>query len=271
MRKVRLLIVVASLMAPLFWSGTLQASDLSNTNRGNDVNLGSPGPGGGMAEVTEIPATVTESSVVTGRVVDANCWLSTGVQGESYRDSAIACARNGTPLAILTESGSLVYPLMVDADGNTKPDMDTLAPYAEHYVRVTGRLIQRGKERAIMVSGISAAPEPKKPGTFEVKETPGTEVDGRVVDLGAWIASGNKGTADAKIVQACSVGGDPLVVVTKAGRIYYPVTKTMPSSPVGTSWLSKYCARQVRVTGATIARGEARGIVISSVDQSSSQ
>ena len=264
MRNARLLIVIVALVVPLFWTGTLLAAEETVQVNNDAINPGDPGPGGGIAPEAETAMT-TEGAVITGTVVGTNCWLARGLEGAKYRDSAIACARNGTPLSIATDAGELVYPITVGNGGNYQPDMKTVMSYAEQRVKVTGKLIKRGKERAIVIDEIASAPEPKKVRSFATSETPNAEIVGRVVDLSLWMQKGTKGTDDAKLVGDCAAAGDPLVIVTGNGRIYYPVSKTMPASPVGTEWLSDYCARKVRVTGTTIARGESRAIVISKV------
>jgi len=143
--------------------------------------------------------------------------------------------------------------------------MQTLMAYAEQRVAATGKLFRRGKQRAIVVDKVASAAEPKKMRDFETKQTPNSEVVGRVVDLSSWIVNGNAGTADAKSVGDCAASGDPLVIVAKGGRVHYPVTMAMPKGPVGTARLSNYCAKQVRVTGTVIDRGEGRAIVIDKV------
>ena len=262
MRNMKLLMVVAALMVPLFWTGTLWAAEEPVPVNSDAINPGDPGPGGGIAP--EIEAVTTESTVVTGTVVGTNCWLARGAEGAKYRDSAIACARNGTPLAILTDAGSLVYPITIGSAGNAQPDMSTLMSYSEQRVNVTGKLIKRGKEHAIIIYNVTAAPKPKEARTLAVKETPGAQFVGRVVDLDCWIVKGNAGTSDPKRVGSCAASGDPLVIAS-GGRIYYPVTMTMPKSPVGISMLSTYSGQKVRVTGTVIDRGEGRGVIIDKV------
>lgn len=264
MRNARLLVFIAALVVPLFWTGTLWAAEEPVPVTNDAVNPGDAVPGGGIAPEVETTST-TEGAVVIGTVVGTNCWLSRGLEGKKYRDSAIACARNGTPLAILTDAGELVYPITVANNGNYQPDMQTLMSYAEQRVTATGKLIRRGKERAIVIDNVASAPEPKKVRTFATKQTPNSEVVGRVVDLSSWIVKGNAGTADSKSVGDCAASGDPLVIVARGGRVYYPVMMGMPKSPVGTAMLSSYCAKVVRVTGTTIARGEGRAIVIDKV------
>lgn len=251
-------------MVPLVWTGTLWATDEPVPGTSEAINPGDVGLGGGIAPEAETAAT-TEGAVVTGTVVGTNCWLARGLEGDKYRDTAIACARNGTPLVILTDAGELVYTISVANSGNYQPDMQTLMSYAEQRIAATGTLIRRGKERAIVIDKVASAPEPKEMRTFATKETPNSEVIGRVVDVSTWIVQGNAGTADAKGVGECAAGGDPLVIVAKGGRVYYPVTIATPRSPVGTAILSSYCAKQVRVTGTVIDRGEGRAIIIDKV------
>lgn len=264
MRNLRPLMVIAALLVPLFWTGALRAAEEPTETTDLATNPGDPGPGGGIAPESESTLT-TEGAVVTGTVVGTNCWLARGLEGDKYRDSAIACARTGTPLSILTDKGELIYPVTLGNSGNYLPDMQTVMKYAEQRVKVTGTVFRRGKERAIAISAIEPAPEPAKARTFGVKETPGAKVTGRVVDLDCWLAKGKGAVTDAKCIGDCAVQGDPLVIATGDGRIYYPVSMTMPSSPVGAAWLSKYCGQQVNVTGTVIARGDGRAIAISGV------
>ena len=268
MRNARLLVFIAALAVPFFWAGALWATEESVPVTNNAINPGDPGPGGGIP--AEVETSTNDSAVVTGTVVGTNCWLARGLEGSKYRDSAIACARNGTPLTILTDAGSLVYPMTIGTSGNTQPDMNKLMPYAEQRVTVTGKLIRRGKEHAIIIYKVAPAPEPKVMRTYATKEVPNTQVVGRVVDMGCWIAMGNAGTSDPKRVGNCAASGDPLVIID-GGRIYYPVTMTMPNSPVGTSLLSSYPGQKVRVTGTVIDRGESRAIVIDKVAQLASK
>ena len=264
MRNTKLLIVVAVLVVPVFWNSALWAAEATDPVLENAINQGDRGPGGGIAPEPDSTIT-TEGAVITGTIVGTNCWLARGLEGKKYRDSAIACARNGTPLSILTDAGELVYPVTVGNSGNYLPDMQSVMKYAEQRVRVTGKLMRRGKERAIVIDEIASAPAPKKVRTFATKETPGAEVVGRVVDLNCWIAKGSEATTDAKCIGDCATAGDPLVIVARGGRVYYPVSMTAPASPVGAAMLSPYCAKEVRVTGTVIDRGEGRAIIINKV------
>lgn len=258
------LLFVAALLLPILWTGKAQAAENTDQVLEDAINQGEAGPGGGFGPYVQ-PATPEEPGRVTGTVVGANCWLSRGLEGDQYRDSAIACARNGTPLAILTDNGWLVYPFTVGTDGSAKPDLQLLMPYAEQRVTATGLVVGRGMTRGIIIDSVTVAKTTSAPRQFRVKQIPNATVEGRVVDLSCWLEKGNSGTSDPSCVGVCAANGDPLVIVASNGWVYYPVAMGMPTTPVGTALLSKYCAQQVRVTGTVIARGNGRAIVLGKI------
>jgi hypothetical protein len=269
MRRIGPLMIAAALV-PLFWAGALRAAEASSQDQPNNVNVerndGYSYWDEGMAPPAPSPSTALTPGSITGLVVGTNCWLSRGLEGDQYRDSAIACARNGTPLAILTDDGWLVYPFTIGTDGNAKPDLQLLMPYAEQRVTASGLVVGRGMTRGVIIDSVAVAKTaPKRPRTFGVKQVANKTIRGRVVDLGCWLAQGNPGTSDPTCVGVCAAGGDPLVIVGSNGYVYYPVTLTNPSSPVGTAMLSGYCAQEVLATGTIIARGYGRAIVIDKV------
>ncbi len=268
MRKARLLLVVATLALPLFWVASVWAAEASAEDTPNDaeveLNDNMSYWDEGMAPAPDTGSNL-ESSVITGTVVSTNCWLARGFVGAQYRDSALQCARNGTPLAILTDDGALVLPILLSADGSARPDNQKMMPYAEQHVRVYGMTVRRGHERGVIVDSIAKVPPPKDPRKFAAKEINNVQLTGEVVDLANWLEGGRSATSDPKRVSEYAAAGDPLVLVTKNGRVYYPATMTMPASPVGTAKLSAYGAQRVRAYGTAVARGQGRGIIIDRV------
>jgi hypothetical protein len=87
----------------------------------------------------------------------------------------------------------------------------------------------------------------------------------RVTDLSCWVGKGDAGAAHAECAQACAKAGDPLVLVSDSGYVYYPVTQTMPSGPADNAMLMNYCEQKVQVTGKLIQRGRERAVVIDKV------
>jgi hypothetical protein len=64
----------------------------------------------------------------------------------------LACARNGSPLVILTKSGDLYLPI-----SDKMPDTDQhqrLMPFLGKYVQASGTVYQRNGTRAIVISEI---------------------------------------------------------------------------------------------------------------------
>ena len=51
---------------------------------------------------------------ISGTVVDTGCYVSHDSKGEAHAKCAAACAKNGVPLAILDDHGTLYMPIAVE-------------------------------------------------------------------------------------------------------------------------------------------------------------
>ena len=74
-------------------------------------------------------------------------------------DCARACARSGSPLFILTQSGDIYFPIsdqMPDPDQRAK-----LMPYVGKYVKATGTVYTRNGTRTIVIRDIKEMKEVK--------------------------------------------------------------------------------------------------------------
>jgi hypothetical protein len=82
------------------------------------------------------PAGSQAAATVTGRVVDAACFMlhPAAAMSGSHGECGAACLARGVPLAIATEEGALYFP----ADGNKQ-----LKPLLNTRVRVTGTVVQK--------------------------------------------------------------------------------------------------------------------------------
>ncbi|HTW91154.1 MAG TPA: hypothetical protein VMH22_05540 [bacterium] len=250
-------------LALLAWTGALHAEEATAPADNNvDTEAGNVGGMCGGIAVEDTGAVVNS---VTGWVVDASCWLGLGARGEKHQQCAVACANMGTPLVILTDRGTVIYPVMLTAPASPKENNAKLIPFAEQRVTVTGRVIKRGQERGIVIDTVATAPEPEKPVSFAGRETANVQLVARVSDLSCWIGKGEHGTNHAECAQACAQAGEPLVLVNDSGYIYYPVTQTMPSGPADNARLMNYCEQEVQVTGKIIQRGRERAVVIDKV------
>jgi len=90
---------------------------------------------------------------LSGLVRDIACPIQ---NKEFTRDCALACARQGSPLAILTDEGTMYLPIsgsMPDSDQRSK-----LLPFVGKYVRVVGEVYERKGLHAIVIKQLNEDP-----------------------------------------------------------------------------------------------------------------
>jgi hypothetical protein len=92
---------------------------------------------------------------ITGHVIDISCKFGLGLSGDSHRMCAQVCGDQGLPLAILSDDGKLFIPTTADMPGSSQND--TLKPFAEQKVTVTGKSFKAGGAQAIHIASIKAA------------------------------------------------------------------------------------------------------------------
>lgn len=95
--------------------------------------------------------TGTQNVTVEGLIRDLACPIQNqkATATDFNVDCAIACAKAGSPLILLTKAGDIYFPItdqMPDADQHNK-----LMPYVGKYVRVTGTVFERNGTRAIVI------------------------------------------------------------------------------------------------------------------------
>jgi len=98
------------------------------------------------------------TQTITGQLIDQSCYnmdkSNTGVDHKmpkgDTKDCAIACAKGGKPLALLTSDGK-VYTVMGDlaADKNAK-----LVPHMSHTVALTGDVTENGGKMMIAAANL---------------------------------------------------------------------------------------------------------------------
>jgi hypothetical protein len=213
------------------------------------------GPGDGPA-----------ADAVSGWVVDANDWLDQGSLEPSARQPARTSADLGSPLVILADDGSLVYPLALTATDGFMRDTVRLKPFAGQRVRATGRIVTRSLERGILIDRVTRAPGSEGTKPQAARQAASASVTGRVAALSCWLGSGESGAAHVGCARAHAWACDPLVLVDDSGRIYYPLVRDKTRDRPGFISLIKYCEQTVAATGTVITRGSARAIVIDRVE-----
>jgi hypothetical protein len=101
---------------------------------------------------TVLWAAAPKTETVQGYVLDSACAFTKGLEKPISRDCALACAKAGSPLVILSASGTIYWPI-----ADTTPSSgqnDKLIPFAGQKVTATGKVFERGGSRAFVIEKI---------------------------------------------------------------------------------------------------------------------
>jgi hypothetical protein len=101
----------------------------------------------------------TKTTTVKGYVLDSACTFTKSLKKPVSSECAIACAKNGSPLVILSPSGTIYWPIADTTPSSSQNDK--LLPFAGKKVTVTGKVFQRGGSTAIVISKIEPQVEAK--------------------------------------------------------------------------------------------------------------
>lgn len=106
-----------------------------------------------------LAATETKPVTVKGYVLDSACAFTKNLKKPVSMDCAVACAKAGSPLVILTEAGDIYWPIAdtTPASGQN----EKLLPYAGQKVTATGKVFQRNGSRAMVIEKIETQATPK--------------------------------------------------------------------------------------------------------------
>src|SRR5258708_16749993 len=89
---------------------------------------------------------------VKGYVLDSACAFTKGLKKPISGQCAIACAKAGSPLGILTDNGTIYCP-----SADTTPSSgqnEKLLPFAGQKVSASGKAFQRGGSSALVIEKI---------------------------------------------------------------------------------------------------------------------
>ena len=95
-----------------------------------------------------------KSITVKGYVLDSACAFTKDLKKPISADCATACAKAGSPLVILTDSGTIYWPI-----ADTTPSSgqnDRLLPFAGQKVTASGKVYERGGSTALVIEKIEA-------------------------------------------------------------------------------------------------------------------
>jgi len=93
---------------------------------------------------------------VVGEIVDLSCYLQVGKHGDKHRDCGQKCVKNGQPVGLLAEDGT-VY-LLVDEEHDPRRDgltefRKSAVEHMAHIVTVNGTFTDVGGQKTIFVQG----------------------------------------------------------------------------------------------------------------------
>lgn len=95
-----------------------------------------------------------KSTTVKGYVLDSACAFTKGLKKPISADCAVACAKAGSPLVILSDNGTIYWPI-----ADTTPSSgqnEKLMPFAGQKVTASGKAFQRGGSTALVIDKIEA-------------------------------------------------------------------------------------------------------------------
>ncbi len=90
----------------------------------------------------------------TGEVVDLACYVSNGAKGADHAGCAKSCVKNGQPMGLLTDDGTLV---LLAADHENGQPLEALKDLAGEKAEVAGTLAEKDCMKVVTVTGSKAA------------------------------------------------------------------------------------------------------------------
>ena len=95
-----------------------------------------------------------QPATINGYVLDSACAFTKNLKKPISADCAVSCAKAGSPMVILTDSGTIYWPISdaTPAQGQN----DRLLEFAGKRVVVTGKVYQRAGSRAVVIATIQA-------------------------------------------------------------------------------------------------------------------
>jgi hypothetical protein len=90
----------------------------------------------------------------TGEVVDVACYVAKGAAGDGHAGCAKACVKNGQPMGLLTDDGTLV---LLAADHSNGEAFEQAKELAGTQAEIQGSLAERDGMKVVTVTGAKAA------------------------------------------------------------------------------------------------------------------
>jgi hypothetical protein len=108
-----------------------------------------------FAAVLALGSDAGKSVTVKGYVLDSACAFTKGLKKPISAQCAQACAKAGSPLVILADSGTVYWPIADSTPASGQNEK--LLPFAGQEVTASGKAYERGGSTAIVIEKIAAA------------------------------------------------------------------------------------------------------------------
>jgi len=100
-----------------------------------------------------------QTATVKGWVLDSACAFTHNLKKPISSECAVKCAKNGSPLVILTDAGTIYWPISGEMPATSQNDR--LMEYAGKRVSATGKVFAKGGSHGIVIEKIDEAPAAK--------------------------------------------------------------------------------------------------------------
>ncbi len=90
----------------------------------------------------------------TGEILDLACYVGKGAKGADHAGCAKSCVKNGQPMGLLTDDGTL---LVLAADHKNGEAFDAVKELAGKDAEVSGTLAEKDGMKVVTVTGSKAA------------------------------------------------------------------------------------------------------------------
>jgi len=95
-----------------------------------------------------------EEGTWTGEVLDLACYVAQGAHGADHAGCAKTCVKNGQPMGLMADDGTVV---LLAADHQDGAPYEALKDLAGEKAQVTGTLAERDGMKVVTVKGSKAA------------------------------------------------------------------------------------------------------------------
>jgi hypothetical protein len=96
-----------------------------------------------------------QPETIKGYVLDSTCAFTKNLKKPISADCAVACAKAGSPLVILSDKGTIYWPISDSTPA--RGQNERLMEFAGKRVSVTGKVYQRGGSSALIISAIKVS------------------------------------------------------------------------------------------------------------------